>query len=109
RLASRVRQAVYDRVTGVRQEAGRRLDPFLQARRLAPDGDGRTILDVVVEEPGLAQHAGVLRLRDAVAFDGQINVVTDAAAEGAGGVGNDLQFSGGHWRVNLAVSGASRW
>src|SRR5262249_58870729 len=60
RLAGRVGQAVDDGVARVGQDRGRLRDGLVQRRGLAADqGDG-PVLDVVVEEPRLAEDAGVL-------------------------------------------------
>src|SRR5439155_25954104 len=83
-------------VAGASQDLRRALDRLVERGRPSLDeGDG-PVLDVVVEEPGLAEHAGVLGPGDLVALDGQFHVVANAAAEGAGGVANDLQFTPGH-------------
>jgi hypothetical protein len=60
---------------------------------VSPDGCHGAILNVVVEEPRFAKEAGVLGLDNLVAIDGQFHIVADAAAEGAGGVGDDFEFA----------------
>ena len=100
-LAGGVRQAVDDGVAGLGQDLRRRLDRFVGGGLAArPISGERALLDAVLLEPRLAQHAGVLRLGDLVLGDvhRQVDVVADAAAEGAGGVvhGADVVVS---WRV----------
>ena len=70
RFASRVGQSVDNRIAGTRQNLRGPLDGFFQRRRLAFDRGDRPLLDMVVEEPRLAKHAGVLRLGDLVVLDG---------------------------------------
>ena len=52
--------------TGRGPEPGRPVDAFLQSRGFAIDHGHGAILNVVIEKPGLAEHAGVFRLRDLV-------------------------------------------
>ena len=66
-------------------------DPILHRRGLAFDQTGRNILELMAEEPGFAQHARALGLDDAIALDLERDVVTDAAAESAGRVLDDLE------------------
>ena len=95
-FAGRIRQAVDDRVPRVGQDLGGPLYRVLQAGRPAFNEGHGAVLDMVVEEPGFAEDASVFRLGDSVAFDSQFHVIADAAAEGAGGVGDDFQL--GHVR-----------
>ena len=50
---------------------------------------------MVIEEPRLAENAGVLGLGDVVVFNRQLHIVADAAAKGAGGVGDDFEVRHG--------------
>jgi hypothetical protein len=96
RLAGRVGKAVDDRVARLREDARRPLDRLVERRGLPFDGRHGAILDVVVEEPRLAEDARVLGLGDVVVLDGQFHVVADAAAERAGGVFDDLEVGHGN-------------
>ena len=68
--------------------------PLLEAGRLAFDQAAGPILDLVIEKPRLAQHAGPLGFDDRVSFDRQVDIVAHAAAERAGGIGDDATFFG---------------
>ena len=91
RLARRVAEPVGDREPGLVQDARGLVQRVLERRLLAADQRRRVVLDAVLQEPGAAEHAGVLGLGDAlrVEVDGQLHVVAHAAAEGAGGVLDD--------------------
>ena len=65
--------------------------PVFDRGRLTVDQATGPLVDVVVEEPGLAQHAGPLGFDDVVVLDRQIDVVAHAAAERAGGVLDDFE------------------
>jgi hypothetical protein len=49
---------------------------------------------VVVQEPRLAEHVGVFGLGDMITLDGQLHVVANTAAKGAGSVLDDFDFLG---------------
>ena len=90
RLARRVGESIDDGVARRRQNLRGPLDAFLERGGLAVDRGDRPIFDVVIQEPRFAQHAGPLGLDDVVVDDLQVDVVANAAAKGAGGVGDDL-------------------
>ena len=90
-LGGRVGEPVDNWVPGLHEDPSGSVDRRLQRRVLPLDrGDG-PILDVVVGEPGLAQHAGVLGLGDTVVLDRQLHVVANASAERADCILDDLE------------------
>ncbi len=89
-LAGGVGKAVDNRISCLEENACGFLHRLIERRRFAADCRHGPLLDVVIEEPRLAQNAGVLGPDDAVVLDGQFHVVADTAAEGAGGVGNSF-------------------
>jgi hypothetical protein len=52
------------------------------------------MLSRVIEEPGLAQHAGPLGFDDPLFVGVQLNIIADAPAEGAGGVVDNREIHG---------------
>src|SRR5262249_42292615 len=92
RLARDVAQPVNERHVGVQQMIRRGLDRVVHRRRPAVDQGVRIeALGGVVLEPRFAQAAGPLGLDDLLTLGVQLDVVADAAAEGAGGVFYDGQ------------------
>ena len=92
RFARRVAQAIDQRVLGLGQDLRGAFHPLLDRRRMAVDAAGRLILDVVVEKPGFAQHAGSFRFHDVRTVDLQFDVVANTPTKSAGGVGHDLEL-----------------
>lgn len=87
RLAGDIAEPVYQRHVRLVEIFGRHLHRLVNRGRLAIDqGIGIAVFSGMVLEPRLAETTGALGLDDAVAFSLQVYVVTDAAAEGTGGV-----------------------
>src|SRR4029079_12382569 len=95
-----------DRVLRVGENAGCALDAFLDGGRTSLDQTARTIVSVVVIEPGLAQHARALRIDDVVVLDRDVDVVTHAAAERACRIFDDRGASRGGFGRR---SGSAHW
>ena len=83
RFAGSAAQAVNKRIAGFRQIAGGRFNALLQRGRLAFYSHHRQIRGLsVAQKPGLAQNTGILRLRDAIIFDRNADIVTNTSAKG---------------------------
>src|SRR5438445_12996594 len=70
----------------------RSLNAFLQTCGLPFDDGNRTIFDMMIQKPGLAENAGVLGLGDFMVLDRQLHVIADTAAESASGVFDNFEF-----------------
>src|SRR3569832_727273 len=86
RLARRIAETVDDGIFSGRENLSSAIVAILERGRLALDEAAWPVLNVVVEEPRLAQDAGPFGLDDVVILNRKIDVVADAAAERAGGV-----------------------
>src|SRR4029077_17291029 len=89
-----VAQPVDDRIPRFRQNPGGAIDAFGDGCWAAFNEATGTVVGVVVEKPGLAEHARPLGVDDVVVLHRDIDVITHAAAKGAGGVLDD-----GHGRI----------
>src|SRR5205814_1821764 len=87
-----VGQAIDERVFGVGQNLRGFFDAVRDTRGLAVNQASRAVFDFMVQKPAIPQYAGPLRFHNAVAIDGQIDVVADAAAEGTRGVLDDFEL-----------------
>jgi vancomycin resistance protein YoaR len=103
RLAGGVRKAINDGVFRIDQDSRGEVDRGIEVRRLPLDRRHRPFLDMVIEEPCLAQHAGVLRLGDVVPFDGQLHVVAHTTAKSAGGVRDDFQLGAHTFSISTSI------
>jgi hypothetical protein len=91
-FAGGVGKAIGHRVVRAGENLRRTLDGLLITGGLSVNTGVRFVLDMVVEEPRLAEDAGPLGFDDLVALDAQVDVIAHAPAKGAGGVLDDLEF-----------------
>ena len=94
RFRSGITQTVDQWIASFRENLCSTPDPFLDRGRFTPDQATWPVLYLVVQEPGVSQHAGALGLDDPVSLDREVNIVTDAAAESTGGILDNLDFPG---------------
>ena len=92
-FTGRVAEAIHQRHMCVVQMIGGRLDGFGHGGRLAVDqGVGEEPFRGVVLEPRFAENASTLRLDDSFGVGMQLDIVTHAAAKGAGRVLYYVEF-----------------
>src|SRR5437867_1768703 len=92
RVARDIAQPVDERQVGFVQVLCRRIDRGGEGGGFSVDERvWKQTLRGVVLEPGLSETAGVLGLDDSIAVGVQLDVVTDAATEGARGVVHNVE------------------
>ena len=92
RFGRGVTETIGQRKAGREQDVSGPVHRLVVTGRLAIDQRLGPVLDVMIEEPGLSKHTGVFRLRDPVALNGQLHVVTDTPTKRTGSVLDNPQL-----------------